>query len=226
MFGTLETVARRAAAEGRGVHPDLRGALAVVLHELADAIRAFGRLVREEADPATGEADVESVRAALDGLLEARARITDLLLVDPRDDLEAGEVVVSLAGTVERLLRELDLEERARRLPPRPGRQRRYRPRIPPGLAPKLAPKLPPLFDRRPARRSRDRPAGREESGAARSGVRTSPGLDSPIARRARRVTGRDQCHSDGRVTLSGVARGYACFRALGPGWPHGRRCG
>ena len=153
MFGTIETVARRSAAEGRGVDSALRGALAVVLHELADAVRGFGRLVREEADPAVGEPDVESVRAALEGLQEARARITDLLLVDPRDDLAAGELVLAMAGTVERLLRELDLEERAKRLPPRPGRQRRYLPRIPPGLPPRLAPKLPPL---RPPRRSSD----------------------------------------------------------------------
>jgi hypothetical protein len=149
MFGTLDTVARRSAEEGRGVHPALRGALAVILQELADAVRAFGRLVREEADPGAGEPDVESVRTALEGLHEARAMITDLLLVDPRDDLAAGELVVSMAGTVERLQRELDLEERARRLPPRPGRPRRYRPRIPPGLTPKL----PPL---RPPRRSAD----------------------------------------------------------------------
>jgi hypothetical protein len=127
------------------VHPALRGALAVVLHELADAVRGFGRLVRQEASPAGGEPDVESVRAALDGLQEARARTTDLLLVDPRDDLAAGELVLSMAGTVERLLRELDLDERAKRLPPRPGRQRRYRPRMPPNLPPKLTPKLPPL---------------------------------------------------------------------------------
>jgi len=151
MFGTLEIVARRAAEAGRGVHPALRGVLAVVLHELAAAVRGFGRLVREEADPATGEPDVASVREAMDGLHEARARMTDLLLVDPRDDPEAGELVVSLAGTVEWLLRELDLEERAKRLPPRPGRQRRYLPRIPPGLPPKLAPRLPPM---RPSRRS------------------------------------------------------------------------
>jgi hypothetical protein len=151
MFGTVEAVARRVASAGRGVHPALRGALAVVLHELADAVRGFGRLVREEADPALGEPDVESVRAALEGLHEARARITDLLLVDTRNDLEAGELVVSVAGTVERLLRELDLEERARRLPPRPGRQRRYLLRIPPGMPSKLAPKRPPL---RPPRRS------------------------------------------------------------------------
>ena len=93
------------------------------------------------------------MRAALEGLQEARARITDLLLVDRRDDLAAGELVLAMAGTVERLLRELDLEERAKRLPPRPGRQRRYLPRIPPGLPPRLAPKLPPL---RPPRRSSD----------------------------------------------------------------------
>jgi hypothetical protein len=144
-FGTVEAVARRVADEGRGVHPALRGALAVVLHELADAVRGFGRLVRQEAAPGGGEPDVESVRDALDGLQEARARITDLLLVSSRDDLAAGELVVSVAGTVERLLRELDLDERARRLPPRPGRQRRYRPRMPPHLPPRLTPKLPPL---------------------------------------------------------------------------------
>jgi hypothetical protein len=157
MFGTFEAVARRAAAEGLGVHPALRGALAVVLHELADAVRGFGRLVREEADPAGAEPDVEAVRAALEGLQEARARITDLLLVNPRDDLPAGELVVTVSGTVERLLRELDLEERAKRLPPRPGRQRRYLPRIPAGLPPKLTPKLTPkLPPLRTARRSHE----------------------------------------------------------------------
>jgi hypothetical protein len=145
MFGTVEAVARRASAEGRGVHPGLRDALAAVLHELADAVRGFGQLVRQEAEPAGGEPDVESVRGALEGLHEARARTTDLLLVNPRDDLAAEELVVSMAGTVERLLRELDLDERAKRLPPRPGRQRRYRPRIPPTLPPRLTPKLPPL---------------------------------------------------------------------------------
>ena len=31
MFGTFETVARNSAEEGRGVHPALRGALAVIL---------------------------------------------------------------------------------------------------------------------------------------------------------------------------------------------------
>jgi hypothetical protein len=144
MFATIEAVARRLAAEGRGVDASLRGALAVVLGELAEAVRGFGRLVREEADAAAGEPEVDAVRAALDGLHEARARITDLMLVDPRADLATGELVVSLNGTVERLLRELDLEERARRLPPRPGRQRRYLPRLPPHLPAMLPAKLPP----------------------------------------------------------------------------------
>ncbi len=143
MFAAMESVARRLAAEGRGVDAPLRGALAVVLRERAQAVRGFGRLVQGEAGVA-GEPDVESVRAALEGLHEARARITDLLLVDPRDDLATGELVVSLGGTVERLLRELDLDERAKRLPPRPGRARRYRPRLPPVLPAKVPVKLPP----------------------------------------------------------------------------------
>ncbi len=143
MFATIEAVARRLAADDRGVDASLRGALAVVLRELADAVRGFGRLVREEADLTAGEPDVDAVRAALEGLHEARARITDLMLVDPRADLATGELVVGLNGTVERLLRELDLEERARRLPPRPGRQRRYLPRLPPGLPGMLPSKLP-----------------------------------------------------------------------------------
>jgi hypothetical protein len=72
-------------------------------------------LVRAEARPGEGVPDLTELREALQGLHEARARVTDLLLVDPRDDPVLAELALTLLTTVERLLRELALDERIRR---------------------------------------------------------------------------------------------------------------
>ena len=83
----VEIVARREAADGaRRSHPRPAGApSAVSCTSSPTRLRAFGRLVREEADAgARAEPDAEPVRASLDGLHEARAAGHLLLLVDPR----------------------------------------------------------------------------------------------------------------------------------------------
>ena len=77
------------------IDPALRAAFGTVLHELAEGLRAFGRLVREESAPRPAmPADTEPVRSSLEELHEARARLADLLLaVDPRRDPAAAELV-------------------------------------------------------------------------------------------------------------------------------------
>jgi uncharacterized membrane protein YccC len=101
--------------EPDGVVGDLFLGLAQTLREVADGIDAFGQLVRNDASPAAtlSPDDVLTLQAALDGLQEARARLEDLLTVEPTPELrELNAVALS---TVRRLLREMDLEQRVRR---------------------------------------------------------------------------------------------------------------
>jgi hypothetical protein len=139
LFGTLEAVADRLDREQRALDPDLRASFAVVLEEMATGLREFGRLVRKEAQPGEHEAEAEHVRVALDTLREARARIDELQLAGPREDLLLIELVASFGASVGRLLRELDLEERDRRRP----RESRLPARLRRPIRPSIA--LPPL---------------------------------------------------------------------------------
>lgn len=106
---------------------DLRRAFAVLLDDVAATLRAFGALTRIEAAPATVvvgvgardnpvEAAAESALAAtLDALRETRALLTELLMVDAAADPARWLLRGSMLGAVERVVRELDVEERARR---------------------------------------------------------------------------------------------------------------
>jgi hypothetical protein len=93
---------------------DRRHAVAALLSDLARSITAFATLVRAEADQ-QGEAHTEELAEALDAVREARARITELMLVDPSDALGLWQQRGSLLAGVERVIAELDLEELARR---------------------------------------------------------------------------------------------------------------
>jgi uncharacterized membrane protein YgaE (UPF0421/DUF939 family) len=116
--------ARQGAREGaEDIPPDpgltaydaeVRSAFAVLLTDLARAIRAFGTLARAEAE--SGEQTAKTQLAlALDALGEARALLTELLLVDARDDRTQWELHGSILAAVGRVLGELDLAERDRR---------------------------------------------------------------------------------------------------------------
>ena len=89
--------------------------LAQTLRELSAAVAAFGDLVRAEAlvGRAAAGPELERVVAALDGLNEARARNSDLLLLDTGP--VTTELHHALLTTVKRVLAEMDLEERVRR---------------------------------------------------------------------------------------------------------------
>jgi uncharacterized membrane protein YccC len=92
---------------------DVRQAFALLLHDLAACFGAFGRMVRAQVD-ADAVTEADQLAAALTALREARARVTDLLLLGPREDPVYWELNVLLLATVERVLRELDVEEYVR----------------------------------------------------------------------------------------------------------------
>lgn len=92
---------------------EIRLAFSVLLHDLATTVRSFGRLVRAQVRANAGYEEAE-LADALEVLREARARVTDLLLVDPHVDVALWELNSSLLVTVERVLRELDVEQHMR----------------------------------------------------------------------------------------------------------------
>ena len=95
-------------------NPELLAAFGGLLHDLAGSIRAFGALVRAEADPTAPGTDA-ALAGALETLRETRAFLTELLLVDARSDPTSWLLRGSLLAAVERVLRELDLDERRHR---------------------------------------------------------------------------------------------------------------
>ena len=104
-------VSRRAG--DAGFSEEARAALGQLLSDLADALRAFGRLIRAEVD-----GDAEPIEAELTQMLEAlrdaRVRLTELLLANPNASDSSWELNGALLTSVERVLRELDIEERAK----------------------------------------------------------------------------------------------------------------
>ena len=92
---------------------ELRAAFAVVLHDCADCLRAFGGLVLAEAEDR--EEDTEQALAeSLEILRETQAILTELILVDARENSSAWVVRASILTAVEHLLSRLNLEDRAR----------------------------------------------------------------------------------------------------------------
>jgi hypothetical protein len=102
------------------VDDDLREAFATLMRDLARAAASYGRLVRAEGDQA-GQPHTAELEEALDAVREARARLTELLFVNPREAVGLWQLHGSLLAGVERVLAELDVEEHARR------RERRHR---------------------------------------------------------------------------------------------------
>jgi uncharacterized membrane protein YccC len=113
LFRSIADRVRDAGSSETAYDEDLRGAFAVLLTDIAATVRAFGALVRAEAT--AGDTSVQARLAeALEALREARARVAELLTVDPRHDAALWELNGSLLAAVARVLRELDVEERER----------------------------------------------------------------------------------------------------------------
>ncbi len=114
----LRSLCRAVVDHTRSVEADpysplVRDVIAVLLRDLSDAMAAFGRLVHEEAEgEVAGQADRLAV--ALEAVGEARARLTDLALLDRPDDA-SWELYSVLLASVSRMLREIDVQEWVRR---------------------------------------------------------------------------------------------------------------
>jgi hypothetical protein len=110
----------RAMAEGvrqqepLGEHsPELYGAFSGLLTDLANSFRAYGALVRADADGRTSTSE-PMLAEALDALNQTRAFLTELLIVDAGSNRDHWMLSGTILTSISRILRELDLEERAR----------------------------------------------------------------------------------------------------------------
>ncbi|HET7399688.1 MAG TPA: hypothetical protein VFJ94_14315, partial [Intrasporangium sp.] len=111
---------------------ELRAAFAVVLHDAADCLRAFGSLVIAEAEDREEETE-HALADALEILRETKAILTELILVNAEDDRSAWLLRGSILAALEQVLSRLDLEDRARvRREWRQEQQRRPLAQLPP----------------------------------------------------------------------------------------------
>jgi hypothetical protein len=115
MFRALADAAADNAWMGDESGEDVLLGLVQVFRELAAAIDAFGAVVRSESGPPSelSSSDLRSLREAVDGLAEARARLEDLVTTDFKGEL--SELHVNVLSTVKRVQRELNLDQRVRR---------------------------------------------------------------------------------------------------------------
>jgi hypothetical protein len=92
---------------------ELRAAFAVVLHDVADCLRAFGGLVVAEAEGREQENE-QALADSLDILRETQAILAELILVNATDNPSSWLLRGSILAAVEQVLAQLDLEDRAR----------------------------------------------------------------------------------------------------------------
>jgi len=113
LYRSIADLVARREAEQTGYSEEARAALAELLIDVAGALRAYGRLL--EAEVVGGVEPRESELATmLESVREARARLTELFLVDPAAGGSSWEINGAILTSIERVLRELDPEERAR----------------------------------------------------------------------------------------------------------------
>jgi hypothetical protein len=92
---------------------ELRAAFAVVLHDVADCIRAFGSLVLAEVEEREEEAE-RSLDESLEILRETQAILTELITVKVGENKSSWLLRGSILAAVEHVLNQLNLENRAR----------------------------------------------------------------------------------------------------------------
>jgi hypothetical protein len=92
---------------------ELRRAFAVVMHDAADCLRAFGSLVVAEAEEREDDTD-QALADSLEILRETRAMLTELIMAQPHDDTSAWLLRSSVLAALGQVLTRLDLEERER----------------------------------------------------------------------------------------------------------------
>ncbi|MCI2240468.1 hypothetical protein MO973_33825 [Paenibacillus sp. TRM 82003] len=122
LFVAMRQEAPAHAAGDDGYGQEVRAAFAVVLTEVAACLDEFGALLEAEASGV--EAEVEQRLAqSLERAGEARATLTELLLVDAREQTSLWLLRGTVLLAVEQVLTPLDLETRARVRAERPWRE-------------------------------------------------------------------------------------------------------
>jgi hypothetical protein len=109
-----------------GYGDEVRAAFAVVLHNVADCLEAFGALVEAEARGVDDEVE-RRLAESLEQAREARAILAELLFVDARAETSLWLLRGSILTAVEQILEPLNLEDRARlrrEAQPAPGPRR------------------------------------------------------------------------------------------------------
>lgn len=113
LFATMLTEAPEHETPDDGYGEAVRPAFAVLLGQVADCLDAYGALVEAEAQ--NSEVEVERTLAeSLDVAGEARAILTELLMVDPRQETTLWLLRGTILSAVDQVLVALKLEDRAR----------------------------------------------------------------------------------------------------------------
>ena len=113
LFSAMLTEAPEYETPDDGYGEQVRPAFAVLLGYVADSLDAFGALVEAEAE--SSEVEVErNLAGSLNDAGEARAMLTELLLVDPREETTLWLLRGSILSAVDHVLDALKLEDRAR----------------------------------------------------------------------------------------------------------------
>ena len=92
---------------------ELRTVFGVVLRDTAECLRAFGSLVVAEAEDREEETE-RALGESLDILRETQAVLTELIMVDARENTASWLLRGSILAAVAQILSRLDLEDRAR----------------------------------------------------------------------------------------------------------------
>jgi hypothetical protein len=101
------------APAGQAFDEDARLAFSVVLSDIGDCLRAYGRLVSAEAGGDVAQAE-GALAESLEILRETRAILTELLTSRPETGVGLWLLRGSVLAAVEQVLVQLDLERRAR----------------------------------------------------------------------------------------------------------------
>jgi hypothetical protein len=162
----LVVIGREAPSVGAGLDrsfgPELGRAFAVVLDDVADALRGFGELVLAEFGGGNVDRVDELLARTLDIVRETRAVLTELVLLDldPRQQADVWMLQGSVLAAVEQVLLQLDLEQDERSSAAWLDRSRVASLPVVPLLARRRGGRRP-----RPRSRPRSRPAPQEWSG-------------------------------------------------------------
>ncbi|WP_148043423.1 hypothetical protein [Flexivirga caeni] len=114
LFSVMSKEAPQESTPDDGYGDQVRAAFAVALHELAEAIRAFGSLVEAEFLQREGEV-AHHLAESVDRVREAQAVLAELMFVEARAETSLWLLRGSIPSALATVAAQLDVEERSRR---------------------------------------------------------------------------------------------------------------